>query len=83
MRNDYSFYLFSKLFDVFIKHDYEYDLMFEDISNLFFLYERSKWNDGNVGEYECMTNFFEGNLEYIKTQQYLIDVEEIKNTLKN
>ena len=83
MRHDYSFYLFSKLFDVFIKQDYEYDLMYQDISNLFFLYKHSKYNNENVGEYECITGFFKDNLEYIKTQEYLIDIEEIKNKLKN
>jgi hypothetical protein len=45
---NYSFYLFSKLFDVIIGH-----------------------------EYECMVNFLRNNLDYIKNQEYLIDINKL------
>jgi hypothetical protein len=63
---DYSFYLFSKLFDAIIGHEYEYDLMFEDIKNLYKSYEISTYNNESLPEYECMVNFFKNNLDNIK-----------------
>jgi hypothetical protein len=74
---NYSFYLFSKLFDLHIGHNYEYDLMYQDISNLYFIYQRSKYNNFGWPEYECMSAFFIDNMEYIKTQQYLIDIDNL------
>jgi hypothetical protein len=74
---NYSFYLFSKLFDVIIGHEYEYDLMFQDITNLYKLYEISTHNDENLPEYECMVNFLRNNLDYIKNQEYLIDINKL------
>ena len=65
---NYSFYLFSKLFDVIIRHEYEYDLMFRDITNLYKTYEMSTYIDEDLPEYDCMTNFLTNNLDYINKQ---------------
>jgi hypothetical protein len=65
---NYRFFLFSKLFDVIISIEYEYDLMFEDLQILFEEYDTSSYNDSNESEYECIVKFFKHNLEYIKSK---------------
>lgn len=75
---NYSFYLFAKLFDEYIGHQYEYDLMFQDINNLFTLYSLSEYNNSNQPEYECMVEFFLDNVDYIRNQEYLTDIDNLK-----
>ena len=58
----YSFYLFSKLFDVIAKENYEYDLMFEEVKALYDEYLSSAFNDSTQPEYECMERFLEFKL---------------------
>ena len=71
---NYSFYLFTKLFDVVIGVDYEYDYMYEDLKYLYTLYNESIYNVDSKGEYECMWQFFYDNLMYIKNKEYLLDI---------
>jgi hypothetical protein len=54
---NYSFFLFTKLYDVIIGEQYEYDLMFDDLNDLYREYESSEFNDSAIDEYQCMTNF--------------------------
>jgi hypothetical protein len=74
---NYSFYLFSKLFDAIIGHEYEYDLMFGDIQNLYTFYQMSSYSDMDKGEYTCMHLFFIDNRDYIKSQDYLLDIAQL------
>lgn len=55
---NYSFFLFSKLYDIHIEINYEYDYMFEDLTDLYKDYDESNYNDPNEDEYTCMQNFF-------------------------
>lgn len=73
---NYSFFLFSKLFDVVISHDYEYDLMFNDISILYQIFLETEYNNPNEDEYSCIVKFLRCNVDYIKSQQYLSDNED-------
>lgn len=54
---DYHFYLFTKLYDVIIGTDIEYDLLFELLVELHEEYEMSHFNDGKLPEYDCIVNF--------------------------
>lgn len=65
IQDPYSFFLFIKLFDVFIGVNYEYDRLFEDLQDLFKQYETSKYNNPNKGEYESMVDFFTANRSQI------------------
>jgi len=76
---NYSFYLFSKLFDAFIGHKYEYDLMYKDIRNLYFLFKASSYLDSYQNEYEAMCMFYLDNKDYIKNQEYLLDIAQLNN----
>lgn len=58
---NYSLFLFSKLYDVFVGVNYEYDLLFADLQLLYVEFEASKYNEPNAGEYECMVDFFQNN----------------------
>lgn len=62
---NYSFYLFTKLFNTVINIEYEYDLMFNDLSEWFNKYESSIYNDENKTEYECILDFLNNNKEQI------------------
>jgi hypothetical protein len=57
----YSFYLFTKLYDVIIGEEYEYDLMYENLIDLYHEYESSSFNDSSIDEYQCMVNFLHNN----------------------
>jgi hypothetical protein len=74
---NYSFYLFSKLFDAIIGHEYEYDLMYRDIKNLYTFYQMSYYNDMDQDEYSCMYLFFIDNGDSIKNQDYLLDIAQL------
>jgi hypothetical protein len=54
---DYHFYLFTKLYDVIIGEESEYDLMFDHLVDLHEEYEMSHFNNGKLPEYECIVNF--------------------------
>lgn len=56
---NYSFFLFTKLFDVIIDVNYEYDALFEDLQTLYEGYQVSSFNDPNKGEYECMVEYLQ------------------------
>lgn len=58
---NYSFFLFIKLFDVFIGVNYQYERLFEDLQNLYEQFNTSKFNNPERGEYECMVDFFTSN----------------------
>ena len=57
MQQNYSFYLFSKLFDHFNTIEIEYDILFEEVEQAYNEYDLSKFNNPNKGEYECMVDF--------------------------
>lgn len=65
---NYSLYLFSKLFDVVINLECEYDVMFEFVNDLFNDFQFSKYNDTNKGEYECIVKFLTENKQVITNQ---------------
>jgi hypothetical protein len=54
---NYSFFLFTKLYDIIIGEQYEYDSMFDDLKGLYREYDASEFNDSTIDEYQCMTNF--------------------------
>jgi hypothetical protein len=58
---EYSFFLFSKLADLCLDTDYEYDLLFEDLQQLYGAYLVSEYNVDTQTEYECMLDFFKAN----------------------
>lgn len=64
-QDSYSFFLFSKLFDVFIGVDYEYDTLFGDLQGLYEHYYFSDYNNPDKGEYETMVDFFNANRRQI------------------
>lgn len=58
---DYSLFLFTKLYDVIVGLNYEYDLMFGDLQVLYKDYSESAFNDPNKGEYDCMVDYLKAN----------------------
>lgn len=70
-----SFYLFTKLYDSIIGNSYDYELMYKDLKNIYFLYNLSDYNNKNLSEFQSMSKFFIDNFDYIKNEEYLIDVE--------
>lgn len=62
----YSFFLFAKLHDAILGDSGEpYDIQYDDIVDMYDVYEASKHNNSNVGEYECMVE----HLEEIKSDR--------------
>jgi hypothetical protein len=58
MKENYSFFLFSQLYNVVHPNDpTPYDMLFEDLQKLHSDYEDSIYNDPDKGEYECMEEF--------------------------
>jgi hypothetical protein len=63
---NYSFFLFSKLFDVYHTTDLEYDSLFEELSVMY-----KDWliwdvdNGKNIGEYESMQNYLSSKIPSI------------------
>lgn len=57
MKNNYSFFLFSQLYNAIHPNETPYDRLFEEVEKLFYDYEESIYNDSDKGEYECMTEF--------------------------
>ena len=58
---NYSFFLFTQLYNAYVGIVYEYDLLFEDLLILYSKYEDSSYNNPDKGEYECMENFLIAN----------------------
>lgn len=54
---NYSFFLFSKLFDVIIPNEHEYDLLYADVCTHYGKYCDSEYNDPNQPEYGCMVEY--------------------------
>lgn len=70
----YSFFLFSKLHDAIIGvSDEPYDYQYEDLFLMYHRYSMSKYNNPNVGEYECMVQY----LNFIKSDE---SKEELNNS---
>ena len=63
---NYSFYLFSKLFDVYHPNETSYDELFGEVCTAYDLFIESALNDGNKPEYECMCNFL---AEYVPSEE--------------
>jgi hypothetical protein len=58
--NTYSFFLFTKLYEVVNGiSDEPYDIQYEGIIHLYNDYEASTYNDGNKSEYECILSFLD------------------------
>jgi hypothetical protein len=58
---NYSFFLFTQLYNEIIGIQYEYDLLYEDIKKLFYDYQLSSFNDRYKPEYECIVAFLKHN----------------------
>lgn len=56
---NYSFYLFAQLRTLILGEGVEYDIQFGIDQQLFAMYEKSKYNDPNQPEYECIVNFLQ------------------------
>jgi hypothetical protein len=57
MRQSYSFFLFSQLYNVIHPNETPYDILFEELLELHSDFEESLYNDPDKGEYECMVDF--------------------------
>lgn len=53
----YSFFLFSKLYDVTFNPIYPYDYLYRDVGIEYGKYCDSEYNDPDKPEYECMENY--------------------------
>ena len=67
MNNNYSFFLFTQLYNVIHPNETPYDRLFEELQYLYLQYEESLYNDSDKGEYECMTDFLNSCKELIIT----------------
>ena len=66
---NYSFFLFTQLYRAIIDPTDEqpYDLMFDDLVDLYWIYDTSEFNTSNKDEYQCMVSF----LQDLKIKQQL------------
>lgn len=53
----YSFFLFSKLYDVIIPNQHAYDLLYYDVCTEYGKYCDSEYDNPNKPEYECMVQY--------------------------
>ena len=60
---NYSFYLFSKLFDEFHISDTPYDILFGEVCQMYEDYVKSGYNDESKPEYECMHKYLSMKFE--------------------
>lgn len=58
----YSFFLFSKLFDVFHSTDMPYDELYGEVLTMFQDYVHSEFNDEFKPEYECMVEYLSNHV---------------------
>jgi len=54
---DYSFYLFSKLYDLHTQDERPYDEIFVDLCKLYEEFRHSEYNDYTKPTYECIVRF--------------------------
>jgi hypothetical protein len=55
----YSLFLFTKLYDVIMGLSEEpYDIQYDDMVDLYGIYDASEFNRSDYDEYRCMINFF-------------------------
>jgi hypothetical protein len=66
MQQNYSFYLFTKLFDCYHTIDAPYDRLFEELQEAYYMYCNSDFNNGNKPEYECMCDYL---AQYVTTTE--------------
>ena len=70
---NYSFYLFTKLFDEIMEINYHYDYKtFKMLEELYNIYESSEYNKKEIAEHENMINFIKNKMKYNS-------IEEITN----
>jgi hypothetical protein len=55
----YSFFLFSKLYDIAFNPIVPYDYLYEDVCREYGKYCDSAYNDETIVEYECMVNYLQ------------------------
>lgn len=67
MKNNYSFFLFCQLYNVIHPNETPYDVLFNELEELYCDYEESLYNDSDKGEYECMVEFLNVCKELIIT----------------
>jgi hypothetical protein len=65
---NYPFFLFTQLYNEVIGIQYEYDILFGDIKNLYYEYLISDFNDDGLPEYECMVNFLKHNEKKVRKE---------------
>lgn len=65
---NYPFFLFTQLYNEVIGIQYEYDMLFGDLQNLYSEYESSEFNDEELPEYECMVNFLKHNEKRVRRE---------------
>jgi len=58
---NYNFFLFCRLYDVLIGVDYYYDVLFEDLKELYNKFADSDYNNPNMGTYECIETYLKDN----------------------
>ena len=56
---DYSFFLFTNLYNVVIKPTEEYDVLYHKVCDEYGKYCDSEYNDENKSEYECIENYLQ------------------------
>jgi len=66
MQQNYSFYLFSKLFDQYHTIEAPYDRLFEEVQGAYILFIQSEFNDSNKPEYECICDYL---AQYAPTEE--------------
>jgi len=62
---NYSFFLFSKLYDATYPNELPYDQLFVDLQELYLDYQESIYNDPDKGEYECIVDFLNSHKELV------------------
>lgn len=65
--SEYQFFLFTQLFNHYIKTECEYDTLYDIVSMELEEYFISDFNDSNEPEYECMEGYLKANVETISS----------------
>jgi hypothetical protein len=63
---NYSFYLFSKLFDNFYPTETPYDFLFEEVCRMYEDYLKSPYDNPKKDEYSCMVDYLNENVPNFK-----------------
>lgn len=69
----YSFYLFVNLRIAIAPNETEYDMQYGEDLHLFRAFEKSKYNEENKPEYECMVSFIEAYKQGLISTCYDVD----------